>query len=367
MEVNMFLRLKKAVFLAFCLPLAMSLPGCKNKTPSIESALEVSTLTVHPERTSRWIDTFGETSGTDQIDIRPQVSGILKAFYFREGSAVNKGDLLFEIEKEPYEAALEKAKAELAQAQAELARAQKDFERNSRLLRSAAVSQSVFDASQSAYLGAKANCQAAAAGVTSAQNDLSHALIKSPVDGVIGKSEVNAGGLVSASSTLLARITQPSDLRVDFAISDKDFVRSRVAPGNRVEVLSKDSDMSVPARLDYIASQINSENATVRLRAVLDDSKGFWPGMYVSVRLEAEKLSGVFRVPQKAVKQKTDGSYAVYVLKNGKAHEMKVSLSHWEGADWIVTSGLHDGDEVIYDQMLRLRDGLAVTRADSGK
>ncbi|HAW44994.1 MAG TPA: hypothetical protein DCW60_01405 [Sutterella sp.] len=353
---------------ALCLAASVcliALPACREKPRVAPQALNVSTVVATSVDTPRYIDTFGETSGLRQVDVYAQVSGILKTFSFAEGATVRAGDILFEIEKEPYEAALNEARATVAQAKATLKKATNDFERAKKLVRVEAISRSDYDASVAALMQARATLAAAQAKEKTAQNQLNHAVIRAPVDGTTGKSEVNPGGLVTAYSTLLTTVTQPGALRVDFSVSDTDFAKATFRKDSSVTVFFDNGKKSVSGHLDYISSKVDSATATVKLRASLDPAKGLWPGQYVAVRVEAELLKNVFRVPQKAVKQKPDGTYAIYVAKDGKAREKIVTLSHWEGADWIVTSGLAAGEAVIVDQMLAISDGAVVNVQDA--
>ena len=189
-------------------------------------------------------------------------------------------------------------------------------------------------------------------------------MVPAPVSGIAGKSEVNIGSLVTAGSTLLTTITQPQSLRVTFAISDRELANAKLSKGNLVQVFFPNSKEFIPAQLDFIAGQVDADRGTLRLRAVLPETDRLWPGQYVSVRIMIGQHDNAFLVPQGVVKQKSDGTYAVYVYDNGVARERSVLLGNWEGKDWVVTSGLKAGEEVIINQILRLRDGSQVTKAE---
>ena len=155
---------------------------------------------------------------------------------------------------------------------------------------------------------------------------------------------------------------------------------AKLTKDNLVRVFYPNSKEFIPARLDYIAGQVDADRGTLRLRAVLPETDRLWPGQYVSVRIMMGEHKNAFLVPQGIVKQKADGTYAVYVYDNGVARERSVLLGNWEGArersvllgnwegkDWVVTSGLKAGDEVIVNQIMRLRDGIQVTKAEPQK
>ena len=175
----------------------------------------------------------------------------------------------------------------------------------------------------------------------------------------MSRSLVNTGSLVSATETLLATITQPEKLRVTFSVSETDIKNTTVTTDNKVRIRLNDSDM-VEAKLDYVSPILSSTSATLNLRATLPETAELRPGQYVHVQLETKVLDNVCRVPQSAVLQKADGTYLVYLFDNGRARAVEVKLGTWKDRDWIVLSGLKAGDQVIVDQIQRLRDGSPV-------
>ena len=326
------------------------LSGCGDKKGPVERPpIEVTTLTATPTDTIRWVDTYGQTEGAKEVEVRAQVSGVLRKLNFKEGESVKAGQTLFEIEKEPYEAQLRQAHAQTL------------AKRASELIKVNAVSRQEYDDAQSALSIAQSALALAQAQEQNAKIDLSHAMVPAPVDGIAGKSEVNVGSLITEGSTLLTSITQPDTLRVAFAVSDKSIMGAQLKKDNLVRVFLPDSKEFLPAKLDYISRQVDADRGTLRLRAVLPPNDKFLPGQYVEVRLMIGEYKDVFLVPQGIVRQKSDGTYSVYVIEEGVAREKGVLLGNWEGTDWIVTKGLKPGDKVITNQILRLRDGIRVT------
>ena len=271
------------------------------------------------------------------------------------------------LEKDPYEAQLRQARAQTQQAKTQLIKARRDAKRASELIKVNAVSRQEYDDAQSALAVAKSALALAQAQQTNAEIDLSHAMVPAPVDGIAGKSEVNIGSLITSGTTLLTSITQPDTLRVSFAVSDKNLVGAQLTKDNLVRVFIPDTKDFLPAKLDYIGQQIDADRGTLRLRAVLPPTKKLLPGQYVEVRLMLGEYKDAYLVPQGVVRQRSDGTYSVYVIEEGVAREKEVLLGNWEGSDWIVTNGLKPGDKVITNQILRLRDGLRVTEKSSDK
>ena len=331
--------------------------GCSDqKTQNKRLDIVVNTITMKPQQAYRWVDTFGLTEGVNQVEVRSQVSGILRQLNFTEGESVKVGQALFEIEKEPYLAALNEAQALTNQSITNLNKAQRDVKRAQALIKANAISRQDYDNAISELEKAQSALDVAKAKQKKAEIDLSHATVPAPVDGIAGKSEVNIGSLVSDSTTLLTTITQPSDLRVSFAIGDRDLVNASFSRNSRVLVFSPDGKPPIEAKLDFISQQVDSQRGTLRMRAKLPEGTHLWPGQYVEIRVMAGIIEEAYVVPQGVVRQKPDGTYAVYVYENGLAREREVSVSHWEGENWILTAGLKQGDQVISNQILRLRD-----------
>lgn len=342
------------------------LSGCSDRRQTVERPpLQVGTIVATPISTYRWAETFGQTEGVEEVEVRSQVGGVLRALHFKEGEWVKAGDTLFEIEKEPYEAALIQAQAQAKQAQANLVKAQRDYRRASELIKVNAISRQEFDDAKTSLDVAASELALAKAQQTNAQINLEHALVPAPVDGIAGKSEVNVGSLVSAETTLLTSITQPDTLRVAFSVSDSSLAGATLTKDNIVQVYVPGAKTPLIARLDYIGRQIDADRGTLRLRAVLPKTDQLLPGQYVEVRLMLGRLEKVFSLPQGVIRQRPDGTYSVYVLQDGLAREREVTLAHWEGSNWIVTSGLKPGEEVISNQILRLRDKLKVVKANA--
>ena len=348
-------------FIAVTLLACAALTGCGDKRgPAERPAVEVTTMTATPTTAIRWVDTFGQTEGAEEVEVRAQVSGVLRKLNFKEGELVKAGSTLFEIEKEPYEAQLRQAKAQTQQAKTELIKAQRDANRASKLIKVDAVSRQEYDDALSALAVAKSALALAQAQEQNAAIDLSHAMVPAPVTGIAGKSEVNIGSLITSGSTLLTTITQPDTLRVSFAIGDKFLTGASLTKDNLVRVFIPDTKDFLPAKLDYIGNQIDPDRGTLRMRAVLPQTKKLLPGQYVQVRLMMGEYQNAYLVPQGIVRQKSDGTYSVYVMEEGVARERGVLLGNWEGTDWIVTQGLKPGDKVITNQILRLREGIRV-------
>lgn len=366
--MHQFSRAAAPAIFAVCVAMFL-LSGCGQKAPTAVKVqtLPVTTITVQPQDENYWIETVGEVEGNEQTEIIPQVSGMLKKIAYKEGDSVKAGQVLFVIDESTYRAAYDDARASAQQAQATLAQARREAKRNEDLYKNKAVSQKVRDDAVSTYHVAEASLAAAQAKERSAAIDLARTKVTAPSAGIVSKAEVNLGTLVSASSTVLAHLTQPNALRVNFQAADRDLAGNEVTLTNSVRLQADGSNNWIPANLDYVATQVNSATATLGFRANVSADSGLRPGQFVHVQLAGRVLKDAFRVPQAAVMQKPDGTYQIYLYNQGKAKAVTVQVGPWQDKDWIVTSGLKAGDQVITDQLQRLKDGAAVKIAADKK
>lgn len=334
------------------------LTGCqdKNSVPSSHPPIPVTTTTAKIVPEIIWVEALGEAEGIEQTEVRPQVSGILRRIAYKEGDVVKKNDTLFEIDPDTYRAAYNAAVAERKQVQAQLAQEEREARRYKLLFDAKAVSKKTWEDAQSAVDIRKANLRMALANEQSALIDLQRTAVKAPSDGIVGRALVNAGSLVTASSTLLATITQPDELRVVFAISERDLLGSDITLGNKVRLRLTDG-RTIDGKLDYVARQIDPTSASLMMRARLPQgTSGVVPGQFVHVQLQSRVEPNAIRVPQRSVIQKPDGTYQVYVVRDGLARAVPVVVGLWKDTDWIVLSGLSAGDKVVTDQIQRMRD-----------
>ena len=348
--------------LACTLGVTVSLSGCQKQAPAVveRAPLKVATVTVALKDEFRWIEALGVTEGTDEAEVRAQVSGLLQKIAYKEGDRVKAGDTLFVIDPAPYKAALDAAVADRRQVQAQLVQDTREARRYEKLFEAKAVSRKERDDALSQVDIRKALLAAAQANEDNARINLNRTSVKAPSDGLVGASEVNVGALVSETSTLLAKITQPDNLRIRFTVSERDLAGAQVALDNKVRLRMASGKM-YDARLDYVALQMDTTTATRLMRAkIAAQEAGVLPGQLVHVQLQTQTLKNVARVPQPAVYQLPDGSYEVYVAKDGKALAKTVEVGNWADTDWIILKGLENGDKVIVDNIQRLRPGIKV-------
>ena len=345
------------------LPLLCFLSGCEQKTaePKPPSPIAVSTMTTTAGDEPKWQTFTGRTESRDAVEVRPQVSGVIREVCFAEGARVEKGDLLYRIDPAPFEAALRNSEARMRSAEAQLQRAQREFRRAAALLKTGAGSRKAFDEAQSDLAAARALLEQRSSEAETARIDLRWTEVRSPAAGETGRTELRAGALAARSSSLLTTITQSDGVRAVFAPSLTDLAGVQITSANRAQV-KKTGGSWTPAAIDFVSQSADPKTGTVLMRAGLPDGTGFRPGEYVKVRLMTGVRKAAVRVPSGAVRQEPDGSFTVFVLQDGRAEARTVELDLWDGPERLVVRGLAAGEELITSGLLKLRPGLPVKR-----
>lgn len=343
------------------------LAGCQKSDPpkTVDNAIVVDTITVNTVSESAWADTLGRVESGQGIAVRSQVTGRLKTIAFEPGKAVGQNAILYTIEDGSYRAKVLDAEAALSVAKSNRIKAERDAKRNELLWKQQVISKQTYDDSRTSLESAELNEFASKARWQQAVIDLNHCTVRAPVSGIPALSQVNPGDMITAQSTLMTNIETPKDLRVVFTVADRLLFGKNISLKSRV-LLSQENGVKLQGKLDYISPEIGNTTATRTFRVKLSDEDlaHAMPGSFIRVRLETGRLDNVFRVPQKAVQQLSDGSYQVYLARDGKAVAQRVTLAQWVDTDWVVTGGLKAGDLVITNQFLRLRDGIDVKLAD---
>lgn len=345
----------------------LTLSGCgqEKKTAAPRQPLPVTTVTVQSKDEVHWLETIGQAEAGAAINVTPQAGGRILRVNYKEGDFVEAGQVLFEIDPSSLAAQLASAEAARRQLEDELRQADREYRRNAELLKSGAGSQKDFDDAKSLRSQKQSALAQAKANEEDARINLSWTQVRAPVQGFVSKALFNPGAIVIKDSSVLASITQKDDIRVLFAPSDRDLAGADITNETRVRVFRTDGK-EVPASLDYIAQTYGADTGTRTLRVKVPSDAGLLPGEFVRIRYQTTVDRNAWRVPQRAVKQLPDGTYALFVLKDGKAIQTAVEVGLWEGRDWIIRKGLADGEKVIIDQLIKLQNGTPVTERAPG-
>ena len=361
--LNVFSRPSATLALLFSAVVLVT-AGCKDTPkPSTKAPVPVKTIAAVPSDEPLWLEALGRAEGRSEINVVSRVAGNLTRIGYAEGTSVKAGATLFVIDEAPYKAALAAAEATVKQRQAEYAQAEREMKRTAQLAAAGSSSRKALDDAKSSLTVSASQVKAAQAALTTARLNLAYTRITAPTAGTAGRALVNVGGgsisWVTAGSTVLTTLSQPDDLRVTFTISESDAAGRRITTANPVRLFDTAGN-ELTGELDYVAREIDPKTATLTLRARLTEKSQVLPGQYVHVQLARETLENVFRVPQGAVQQKPDGTYQLFIEKDGKVSARTVKLGTWKSSDWIVLSGLSEGEAVVVSNLQRIKDGTAV-------
>lgn len=321
----------------------------------------VGVVTVHPQTVALTVELPGRLESLRTADVRAQVGGIIQKRLFQEGSYVRAGQPLYQIDSSTYEASLESARAQLATAQATLAKADADLARYKPLVAADAISKQEYDAAVTAKRSAEAGVKAAQAAIKSAGISLNRSRITAPISGFIGQSKVSEGTLLNAGdTTVLATIRQTNPMYVNVTQSASEVMKLRrqIAEG---KLLAADGVIAVGIKFDdgtvypekgrllFADPAVNESTGQITLRAAVpNDQNILMPGLYVRVLMDQVAVDNAFIVPQQAV---TRGAKDTVMIVNaqGGMEPREVTVAQQQGTNWIVTSGLKDGDKVVVE------------------
>ena len=317
----------------------------------------------------------GRLSASQVADIRPQVGGLVQKRLFTEGSLVRAGQPLYQIDPASFEAERARTAATLQKAEAQRSAARTKASRDAELLRADALSREAADASASALLQADADVAVAKAALDTAQLQLQRARITAPISGRIDVSSVTAGALVTANQTAaLTTIQQLDPMQVDIVQSSAELLelRRQLAGQTRSRqvqlVLEDGSVYAQPATLEFSGVTVDRGTGTVTLRAVVANPQGtLLPGMMVQARVVAGVERQVLLAPQQGVARTATGDATALVVGEGnKAERRRLTLSRAVGNQWLVTSGLKAGDQLIVEGLQRVRPDQLVRPVPAG-
>lgn len=312
----------------------------------------------------------GRIVSNQSVAVRPQVGGVITAVHFAEGQAVNKGDLLVEIDRRPFEAQLAEARARLAQDRARLESARADASRYAELVKKEFVTQQQHEQARAAAATAEAAVAGDEAAVANALLNLSWCTVRAPATGRTGRLLVHAGNLVTANAaTPIVTLEQVKPVHAAFSIPERHLPALRdwrkAPPPVRVEAAG--GAPAVTGTLDFVDNAVDAATGTILLKARLaNEDEALVPGQVVDVRLRVAERKGAVVVPSSAVSQGQQGDYA-FVVADGKAQLRAVTVDQAGEAEVIVARGIAPGEVVIVEGQLKLRPGSAVELVDAAR
>ena len=355
-----------------CVVLLVGIAACHKAAPAGPPPPEVTVLTVEPQTVPAKFEWVAEAAASKSVEVRAQVSGVIVARPYVEGTDVKKGTVLFRIDPRTYEANYESARARLAQAKATLANNARNLARLEPLLAERAVAQKDVDDARTAVEEAQAAVLDAQAAVRAAKKNYDDTFVRAEIDGRARRALMELGALVSGPSDLLTTVEQVDPVYVLFNPSEQQVLTWRrdlaskrliLSPG-LYQVQATFADGSVFAykgNVNFVDIALQPSTGALQLRAAFPNPQhNLLPGQFVRAQLLGAKRTGAILVPQRAVQQGLNGPF-VYVLGEGdKVEARDVVASDWTGTQWLIESGLKAGDRVIVDGGQKVTPGQPV-------
>jgi RND family efflux transporter MFP subunit len=340
--------------------------GCADQPPAPPPPPAVTVAAVPVREVTDWDEFTGRFEAVDAVEIRPRVSGYIRAVAFAEGKQVRKGEVLFEIDPRPYQADLARAEAQLEQAKTGAELAGREVARARRLLAVQAISREEFDSRTSAEAQGGATVRAAEAAVRTARLNLEWTRVRSPIAGRVGRAEVTAGNLVQAgppSATLLTTVVSLDPIYVSFEGDEQSYLKYAALAGSEVLVGLADEDgFPHEGRVNFVDNQLNPETGTIRARAVLSNAdRRFTPGLFARVKLAGGRRYRAPLVVDRAVGTDQDKKFVLVLGADSTVDYRPVQLGPLVDGLRVVTAGLQPGERVVINGLQRVRPQMKVT------
>jgi RND family efflux transporter MFP subunit len=359
----------------------IALAGCKRNEYAPPPPPKVTVAKPVVQNVTRFAEYTGTTRAVEAVDIRARVKGFLVSMEFKPGQNVEKDELLFVIDPQPFEVTLKAAEAELTANRAELALAKTEYQRTRQMYKRKATSEFNVVKTQAGFEKAKAAVLEAEANVHGAQLDLDYAHVKSPIAGRVDRHQVDIGNLVGASeATLLTRVVRYDPIYVYFYISERDLLGLQELTARRRKKQGVDYESRAPTPIevgraneegyphhgiiDFTASELDSETGTFEVRGVLPNSAeqdvGIVPGTFVRVRIPIDELDDSMLVTERAIGADQSGRYLLVVNDEGVVEHHSVEVGQVVSGMRVILSGIEPTDWVVVNGLQRARPGAKV-------
>ena len=367
---------------ACALATSIALVGCSKDPKDAQQGaaaqkmppLEVGVIVAQPQNVEQTVQLSGRTAAYEISEVRPQTGGVILQRLFAEGSYVQAGQALYQIDANTNRASADTARANLLRQQANLNALKVKEGRYRQLVGSNAISKQEYDDIHAQVLLAEADLAASQAALKNAEITLGYSTVRAPISGQSSRSAVTAGALVTANQAQpLTTIQQLDPIYVDINQSSAELLRLRqqMSQGNlnnsnntRVQLTLEDgSDYPIEGQLAFSDASVNPETGTVTLRAVFSNPNHLLlPGMYTTAKISQGILPNAYLIPQAAVSRLPTGQ-AVAMVANSKGivESRPITTSGVQGNNWIVTNGLKVGDKVIVDGIAKVKEGQQVS------
>ena len=353
--------------------ISLFLMSCNKPESAAQTTPEVSVVVAEPRDIPVYSEFVGKTVSSRRIEIRSRVEGFLEKRLYEEGTMVKEGQVLFQMDRKPFEAQLGAANAELAQQQARLTNAEANLARVKPLAEQNAVAQKELDDAISMFRSSAASVEAAKAKVMQADLDLGYTEIYTPVTGISSFARKREGSYIGiAQDSLLTYVAQIQPMWVEFSMSENQLFRHRAnqqsglvrsPESEEYEVRIELADHSMyphHGKITFADASLSEETGTFLIRAEIPNpEKLLRPGQFVRAQIHGAVRPQAILIPQRAVQQGAQGSF-VWIVEEGKTKFQSVKTGPWHGDNWFIEAGLDGGEQIIVDGALTVRPGMEV-------
>ena len=365
--------LASAALLAGC-----AAPAAQDAAPQAPSVTAAQAIA---RDVTEWNEFTGRLEAVHHVDVRPRVSGLVSAVHFTEGASVRRGDPLFEIDRRPFEAEVERLRAELLRAQASRRRTASERDRATRLSAENAIAAEEHDRRNSSAEEAEAQVSATEAALRAAELNLEFTRVVAPIDGRVGRAIVTEGNLVSSGpgeATLLTTLVSLDPMYASFEIDEQSFLafqketglRSTEVPGLKPRPtsvrmgLAGEDDFPRRGRLDFLDNQLDTATGTIRVRAVFSNTdRALTPGLFVRLRMTGGRSYRGVLVKDEAIGTDLDKRFVYLVGADHAVTYRPVTLGPLVNGLRVVRSGVAANDLIVVNGLQRVRPGAKVTPA----
>ncbi|PKG81172.1 efflux transporter periplasmic adaptor subunit [Colwellia sp. 75C3] len=356
--------------------LSLTLSACSKEEVKVKApAPAVSVYSITSQPIGGYREFVARTEAYKEADLRARVEGELIERHFKEGSNVEKGQVLLRIEPAAYEAALSAAKADLSSRVSGEENAKRNLKRANDLIDDGYISQSDFDRLTTEESQAKSAVKSAEAALEKAELDLSYTTITAPFTGRIGKVNYNVGNLVGPTSNSLATLIISNPIFVSFQVEESFYISylqshqgARTANDAEVDLslrLPNNSEYPEKGKLDFADTKIAEGMGTVELRTVFPNPNHIiLPGLFVTLIVESQNKEEMALIPQAAVQESQQGKFVLIVDENNKVKQRHVVLGRRINAMWVAEKGVAIGEKVIVEGLQKVRSGVEVRGVD---
>jgi membrane fusion protein (multidrug efflux system) len=366
------------VIISSVILLIIAVSSCAEKEKAAAPPPDIPVVEVIQKDVPIYRQFVGQVYGHSDIPIRARVAGFLEGIHFDEGLKVNKGQLLYSIDPSEFQAKVATQESYLAEAKTDLAKAKSDLDRIKPLAEINAVSQSDLDAAQANYDAALSYVDAQEANLKFANINLSYCWIKSPLDGVIGKTKARVGEFVGKdpNPVILNTVSTTDEVRVEFFIAEAQYIRLarayiKLREFDRKEeekrephlglILADGSTFKYKGLVDFINREVDPETGSILIQTTFPNPEGLLkPGQYAKVVVHMDDVKDGLLIPQRCVME-MQGQYSVYVVNDKNIVETRqIPKGEYIGDLLLVREGIQAGDKVVIDAIQKVRTGLEV-------